>query len=101
MSIPLPEYFLTYFHDGFVETLSFQQIVTHLFTEGTVPVPPGRPFALRLCRITFSELSFQGGCRSGGGGGITCRNPQKALRKIFLRISYENGPDAGGHKHTE
>jgi len=31
----------------FFKTLSFQQIVKHLFTEGTVPVPPNRPCALQ------------------------------------------------------
>jgi len=41
---------------GFGETLSFQQMVNHLFTEGTVPVPPNRPFALRQSRITFPGI---------------------------------------------
>ena len=36
---------------------------------------PNRPFALRLCRITFSGIIAPGGCHSGGGGGITCRSP--------------------------
>jgi hypothetical protein len=66
-----------------VETLNLQQIVKDLITEGTVPVPPNRPCILRLCRITFSGVISPGGCHNGGGGGITCRTPQRALRKIF------------------
>jgi len=66
-------------------------MVKHLFTEGTLPVPPNRPCALRLCRITFSEdIVPGGGVHSGGGGGITCRSPQKIVKKKILRISYEN-----------
>jgi len=81
---------------GFVETLSFQQMVKHLFTEGIVPVPPNRPFALRLCRITFSGVIAPGGCDSDGCVGIICRSPEKSVKKNILRISYENGYDAEG-----
>jgi len=35
------------------------------------------------------ELSFQRGCHSGGGGGITCRSPKKSVKKNILRISPE------------
>ncbi len=67
---------------GFVETLSFQQIVMHLFTEGTVPVPPNRPFALRLCvALPARGLSLQGDAAAAGGGGLHAVAPQRALRK--------------------
>gem|GEM_PF-6209814 len=66
---------------GFVETLSFQQIVKHLFTEGTVPVPPNRPCAWRLCRITFSEGIAPGGCHSGGQR-HHMPEPPKGVKKI-------------------
>ncbi len=65
------------------ETLSFQQIEKHLLSEGTVPVSPNRPCALRWCCITFSGIIAPEGMPSGGGGGITCRSPKRALRKIF------------------
>ena len=52
---------------GLVETLSFQQIIKHLYTEGTVPVLPNLSCALRLCHITFSELSLQGEATAAAG----------------------------------
>jgi len=57
------------------ETLRFQQIANHLLSEGEVHVPPDRPCTLRWCCITFSRR----GCHSGGGGGITCCTPKRAL----------------------
>ena len=46
--------FLSYQNIGSVETLRFQQIANDLLSEGTVPVHPNRPCALRWCCITFS-----------------------------------------------
>ena len=63
--------------NGFVETLSFQQIVKHLFTEGTVPVPPNRPFTLRWCRITFSGVIAPDGCHSGGAEALHAGVPKQ------------------------
>ena len=59
-----------------VEIICFQQIANQLLSEGTVPVPPEPPlrFAMVLYYLSL-ELSLQRGCRSGGGGGITCRSP--------------------------
>jgi len=51
---------------GSFETLKFQQIANHLVLEGTVPVPPNRPFALRWCCSTSSGIIAPGGCQSGG-----------------------------------
>ena len=66
------------------ETPSFQQMVKHQFTEGTLPVPPEPPPALCDCVVVPSlALSLQGGCHSGGGRGITFCSPKRALRKIF------------------
>jgi len=56
---------------GFVETLSFQQIVEHQFAEGTVPVPRTALALFRLCCITFSGVIAPGGCHSGGDRGVT------------------------------
>ena len=63
------------------------------FNSGRVPcLSPPRiaPALWRWCCITFSELSLQGECHSGGGGGITCRSPKKSVKKNILRISHEN-----------
>ncbi len=61
---------------GFVETLSFEMI-NYLLTEGTVPVPPDRPFALRLCRITCSGIIASGGVSRRRERRITCRSPKE------------------------
>ena len=68
---------------GFMETISFQQIVTHQFYGGDSACPPEPP--LRFAIVSYYLLwSYRSrGCHSGGGGGITCRSPQRALRKIF------------------
>ncbi len=44
------------------------------------PEPPLR-FAM-MSHYLFSGVIAPGGCHSGGGGGITCRRPKRALRKI-------------------
>ena len=62
---------------GFVETLSFQQMVKHLFTEGIVPIPPNCPFALR------SEVIVPWGVPQRRGEALHTVAPQRALRKIF------------------
>jgi len=46
-----------------------------LVSEGTVPVPPNRPGLCDGVVVPSRELSLQGGCHSGGGGGITCCSP--------------------------
>ncbi len=71
---------------GFAETLSFQQIANNLLSEGTVPVPANRPFALRLCRITFSGVIAPGAPpRRGRKHHIP--EPSKCVKKKILRIS--------------
>jgi hypothetical protein len=71
------------------ETLSFQQIVKHLFTEGTMPVlPPRTAPSLCDCVVLPSlELSLQGGCHSVRGRGVTCCRPKKSVKKNILGIS--------------
>jgi hypothetical protein len=52
--------------------------------------PPEPP--LRFCdcgELPSPELSARGECHSGGGGGITCRSPQKSVKKNILMISPE------------
>ena len=61
----------------FAETLSFQQIVKHLFTEGTVPVPPKPPLRFASVSYYLSGVIAPGGCHIGGGGSIPCRSPKK------------------------
>jgi len=74
---------------GFVETLSFQHMVKHHVTEGTVPVPPNRP--LRFAIVSYYLLwDYRS---SGWGGGITCRRPKKSGKKNILRISPEPNSD--------
>ncbi len=58
------------------ETLRFQQIANHLFSERAEPVTPNRPCALRWCCITVSGVIAPGGGHSGRDGGITCRRPK-------------------------
>jgi len=53
-----------------------------------VPVPPIRPFALRVSYYLFWSYRSRG-CHTGGGGSILCRSPQ-SVKKNILRISYEN-----------
>jgi hypothetical protein len=64
-------------NSGFVETLSFQQMVKHLFTERTVPVPPNRLFASRLCRITFSGVIAQEGATAAGAEALRAVAPKE------------------------
>lgn len=71
---------------SFVETRSLQQIAEHRFTEMTVPIPPNRPCVLRLCRITSSGVIAPGRYHSSRNGGITCRSPKRAVRKIFCEF---------------
>ena len=52
---------------GFVEPLSFQQIVEHLFTEGTVPIPPEPPlrFVIVSYYLLWSYRSREGATAAG------------------------------------
>jgi len=79
---------------GFVETLSFQQIVKHLFTEGTVPLPePPLRFAIVLYYFLWSYRS-RGGATAAGAEALHAVAP-KSVKKNILRISHENEHDAG------
>jgi hypothetical protein len=65
-------------------------MVNHLFTEGTVPVPPNRP--LRFAIVSYYLLwnyRFKKGVPQRGGGGIICRSPKKSVKRNILRISTE------------
>ena len=59
----------------------FSKNLKHLFTEGTVPVPPNRPCALRWCRITSSGVIAPGDATAGGV--VRCHCHQKSLKKLF------------------
>ena len=58
---------VTNLNNGFVETLSFQQIIKHLFTEGTVPVRPEPPlrFAIVSYYLLWSYRSSGGATAAG------------------------------------
>ena len=45
-------------------------------SEGTMPIPPNRPCALRLCHITFSGVIAPGGVPQRRGAEALCRSPQ-------------------------
>ncbi len=62
---------------GFVETLSFQQIVKHLFTEGTVPAPRTAPAFCDCVVLPSLGLSLQWGCHSGGGEALHAVAPKE------------------------
>ena len=59
-------------------------ICESLLSEGTVPFPPLTAPAFCDCIVLPSpEVIASGECHSGGSGGISCRCPKRALRKIF------------------
>ena len=69
---------------GFGETLSFQQMVKHLCTEGRCLSPPNRPCALRLFRITFSGvITPVGGATAAKAEALHAEAQKRALRKYF------------------
>jgi hypothetical protein len=68
---------------GYVETLSFQQMVKHLFTEGTVPVPRTAPSLCDCVVLPSLELSFKGGVTAAKAEELHAVAQKRSLRKIF------------------
>jgi len=66
------------------ETLRFQQIVKHLFTEGDLTRSPELPLRFAIVVHYLSGGIAPGACL--GGGGITFRS-LKIVKKIILSIS--------------
>jgi len=66
-----------------------------------VPVPPNCPlrFAIVLHYLLWNYHS-RGGATAVGAE-ASCAVASKSVEKNSVRISHENGHDAGGHKHTE
>jgi len=50
---------------------------------GQVLSPPNRPCALRCVVLPFWNYRSRWGGQGGGGIGITCRSPKRALRKYY------------------
>jgi len=71
---------------GFVEALSFQQIVKHLYTEGRVPAPRTAPSLCDCVVLPFLELSLHGGATAAGAEAFHAVAP-KSVKKNILRIS--------------
>jgi len=83
------------------ETQGFEQMVKYPLLEGTVPVPPQT--APALCdgaALPSRELSLEG-MPQRWGRRHHVPQPKKSVEKNSMRISHENGHDAGSHKHTE
>jgi hypothetical protein len=75
-ALPVSQNFLFHFLKkknvkySFAETLNFQQIVTHLYTEGTVPVPRTAPSLCDCVVLPSQELSLQGMPSAAGAGAL-------------------------------
>ncbi len=68
---------------GFVETMNFTTNCKLPVNGGDSACPPEPP--LRFAIVSYYLLwNYRSkGCHSGGGGSITYRSPQRALRKYF------------------
>jgi len=74
---------------GTGETLRSHHIANHLFLEGTVPVPPNRPCALRLCSDTVSGVIRSRGDATAARGKVLPAVAKKSVEKNILRSSSE------------
>ncbi len=67
-----------------VETLIFSTNCESFIIGGDRACPSEPPLRFAMGVVVPSlELSFQRGCHSGGGEGITSRSPEGALREIL------------------